>query len=49
MSYVIDIAKAGRAGCKGPQPCSGSKINKGELRFGSINDNNAFGGSSTYW
>lgn len=40
MPYRIEYAGTGRAGCKGPQPCSGTKIGKGELRLGSLTEIN---------
>jgi len=33
--YRLEYASSGRAKCKGPKPCSGTAIGKGELRFGS--------------
>ncbi|KAF8316801.1 zf-PARP-domain-containing protein [Clavulina sp. PMI_390] len=33
--YRLEIVKKGPlAGCKGPMPCKGTKLEKGELRFG---------------
>ncbi|KAI5116155.1 hypothetical protein M0805_008426 [Coniferiporia weirii] len=36
--YRLEISGTGRAKCKGPKPCSGTQISKGELRFGTIVD-----------
>ncbi|CDZ98501.1 zf-parp-domain-containing protein [Phaffia rhodozyma] len=36
MPYRIDYASTGRSSCKGPKPCSGSKIDKGEIRLGTV-------------
>lgn len=45
MPYILGYAKLGTSKCKGPKPCSGSKIPKGSLRFGTqvvINGNTTF-------
>jgi len=34
-AYRLEYASSGRAKCKGPKPCNGSPIAKGELRLGS--------------
>lgn len=34
MAYRLEYASSGRAGCKAPEPCKGTKIDKGALRFG---------------
>ncbi|TFK28500.1 zf-PARP-domain-containing protein [Coprinopsis marcescibilis] len=34
--YRIEYSSSSRAGCKGPKPCAGTKIAKGELRFGTV-------------
>jgi len=36
MPYRVEVTKQGRAGCKGPKPCNGTKIQKGELRVGTF-------------
>ncbi|OSD02708.1 zf-PARP-domain-containing protein [Trametes coccinea BRFM310] len=36
--YRLEYAKQARAKCTGPKPCKGTKIEKGELRFGSLVD-----------
>lgn len=36
--YRLEYASSARAKCKGPKPCAGSTIGKGELRLGSIVD-----------
>ncbi|KZV91544.1 zf-PARP-domain-containing protein [Exidia glandulosa HHB12029] len=36
--YRIEYASSGRAKCKGPKPCSGSPIEKGSLRLGTLVD-----------
>ncbi|KAI0088892.1 hypothetical protein BDY19DRAFT_946638 [Irpex rosettiformis] len=36
--YRLEYATSARAKCKGPKPCSGTPITKGELRFGSLVD-----------
>ncbi|KIM42150.1 hypothetical protein M413DRAFT_55852, partial [Hebeloma cylindrosporum] len=36
--YRFEYASSGRSKCKGPKPCSGTLINKGELRFGTLVD-----------
>lgn len=38
MPYRVEYASTGRATCKGPKPCSGSKIEKNELRLGSLTE-----------
>lgn len=32
MSYRLEYASSARSACKGPKPCNGTKIEKGELR-----------------
>lgn len=34
MAYRLEYASTGRAACKAPEPCKGTKIEKGALRFG---------------
>ncbi|KXN91805.1 PARP-type zinc finger-containing protein C2A9.07c [Leucoagaricus sp. SymC.cos] len=34
--YRLEYASSNRAKCKGPKPCSGTTINKGDLRFGTL-------------
>ncbi|KAI0694521.1 poly polymerase and DNA-ligase Zn-finger region-domain-containing protein [Cytidiella melzeri] len=36
--YRLEYASSARAKCKGPKPCNGTAIAKGELRFGSLVD-----------
>lgn len=36
--YRLEYASTSRAKCKGPRPCAGSTIDKGELRVGSMVD-----------
>jgi len=36
--YRVEEASSGRAKCKGPKPCNGTPIGKGELRLGSLVD-----------
>lgn len=36
MPYRIEYASTGRASCKGPIPCHGTKIEKGMLRLGAV-------------
>ncbi|SPO21660.1 uncharacterized protein UTRI_01144_B [Ustilago trichophora] len=36
MPYRLEYATSSRAGCKGPKPCLGTKILKGELRLGTL-------------
>ncbi|EIW77057.1 zf-PARP-domain-containing protein [Coniophora puteana RWD-64-598 SS2] len=36
--YRLEYASSARAKCKGPKPCAGNTIGKGELRLGSIVD-----------
>ncbi|KDQ60104.1 hypothetical protein JAAARDRAFT_125962 [Jaapia argillacea MUCL 33604] len=36
--YRLEYATSARAKCKGPKPCAGTTITKGELRFGSLVD-----------
>ncbi|KAH8102246.1 zf-PARP-domain-containing protein [Cristinia sonorae] len=36
--YRLEYASTGRAKCKGPKPCQGSPIEKGQLRVGSLVD-----------
>jgi len=36
--YKIDYSPSNRAACKGPAPCKGTKLAKGELRFGTVVD-----------
>ncbi|KAF9508129.1 hypothetical protein BS47DRAFT_1303166 [Hydnum rufescens UP504] len=43
--YRIELAKSKQAACKGPKPCKGTKIQKGELRMGVVVD---FRGHSTF-
>ncbi|WFD21342.1 4-carboxymuconolactone decarboxylase [Malassezia caprae] len=38
MPYRVEYASTGRATCKGPKPCSGTKIEKNELRLGSLTE-----------
>ncbi|KDE05424.1 hypothetical protein MVLG_04219 [Microbotryum lychnidis-dioicae p1A1 Lamole] len=47
MSYRLEYSKSAQAGCKGPKPCSGTKIGKGELRFGTVVD--IMGRTSFQW
>ncbi|WFD34160.1 hypothetical protein MCUN1_000996 [Malassezia cuniculi] len=42
MPYRVEYASSARAKCKGPQPCNGSKIEKGALRLGSVVDTGSF-------
>ncbi|ORY56205.1 p115 like vesicle tethering protein [Leucosporidium creatinivorum] len=35
-SYRLEYAKLGTSKCKGPKPCTGTKIPKGDLRFGTV-------------
>lgn len=42
MPYRIEYAPSGRAACKGPQPCNGSKIEKGALRLGAVVDTGSY-------
>ncbi|KAF9450210.1 zf-PARP-domain-containing protein, partial [Macrolepiota fuliginosa MF-IS2] len=34
--YRVEYASSARAKCKGPKPCAGTAIDKGELRFGTL-------------
>ncbi|KII91263.1 hypothetical protein PLICRDRAFT_105527, partial [Plicaturopsis crispa FD-325 SS-3] len=43
--YRLELASSSRAKCKGPVPCKGTAIGKGELRMGSIVD---FRGNTSY-
>lgn len=36
MPYHVGYATSSRAACKGPKPCNGTKILKGELRLGTL-------------
>ncbi|KIL62865.1 hypothetical protein M378DRAFT_165140 [Amanita muscaria Koide BX008] len=36
--YRVEYANSSRAKCKGPKPCSGTSIQKEELRFGTLVD-----------
>ncbi len=36
MPYRLEYSPNNRAGCKGPKPCAGTKIKKGELRLGTL-------------
>ncbi|KAG8753133.1 hypothetical protein FRC14_006381 [Serendipita sp. 396] len=36
--YKIEYSSTGRAMCKGPKPCKGSKLEKGVLRVGVVSD-----------
>nr|GAT46173.1 predicted protein [Mycena chlorophos] len=36
QGYRVEYAASGRSICKGPKPCKGSFIGKGELRFGAL-------------
>lgn len=36
--YRLEYATSNRAKCKGPKPCQGTTITKGELKFGSLVD-----------
>ncbi|PPQ70814.1 hypothetical protein CVT26_014058 [Gymnopilus dilepis] len=36
--YRLEYAPSARAKCKGPKPCSGTAIGKGDLRFGTLID-----------
>ncbi|KAF9566515.1 zf-PARP-domain-containing protein [Agrocybe pediades] len=36
--YRLEYAASARSKCKGPKPCSGTAIGKGELRFGTLID-----------
>jgi len=38
MPYRVEYASTSRATCKGPQPCAGSKIEKGQLRLGTLTE-----------
>ncbi|WFC96263.1 4-carboxymuconolactone decarboxylase [Malassezia brasiliensis] len=38
MPYRIEYASTGRASCHGPQPCAGTKIEKGKLRLGVLTE-----------
>ncbi|WFD48740.1 4-carboxymuconolactone decarboxylase [Malassezia furfur] len=38
MPYRIEYASTGRASCHGPQPCAGTKIEKGQLRLGVLTE-----------
>ncbi|EED79466.1 predicted protein [Postia placenta Mad-698-R] len=42
--YRLEYAASNRSVCKGPKPCNGTKITKGELRLGSVVD---FRGNTT--
>ncbi|KAG2068407.1 zf-PARP-domain-containing protein [Suillus decipiens] len=43
--YRLEYASSARSKCKGPKPCAGSPIAKGELRVGSVVD---FRGNTSY-
>ncbi|KAG2353537.1 hypothetical protein BDR07DRAFT_702010 [Suillus spraguei] len=43
--YRLEYATSARSKCKGPKPCAGSPITKGELRVGSVVD---FRGNTSY-
>ncbi|KAF8956286.1 hypothetical protein BDZ97DRAFT_1671792 [Flammula alnicola] len=45
--YRLEYASSSRAKCKGPKPCSGTPIGKGELRFGTLAD--LQGHTSFFW
>ncbi|KIM68259.1 hypothetical protein SCLCIDRAFT_1209678 [Scleroderma citrinum Foug A] len=45
--YRVEYASSARAKCKGPKPCSGTAIVKGELRLGSLID--VRGATSYVW
>ncbi|KAL7409226.1 hypothetical protein BDY24DRAFT_419112 [Mrakia frigida] len=45
MGYRVEYAAGGNAACKGPAPCKGFRIAKGELRFGTTVD---FNGKTTW-
>ncbi|KAF9480965.1 zf-PARP-domain-containing protein [Pholiota conissans] len=36
--YRIEYATSNRAKCKGPKPCGGTPITKGDMRFGTVVD-----------
>ncbi|KAF8886158.1 hypothetical protein BD779DRAFT_1407656, partial [Infundibulicybe gibba] len=36
--YRLEYASSARAKCKGPKPCAGTPIEKGQLRLGSVVD-----------
>jgi len=36
--YKLEYCPNNRAACKGPAPCKGTKLNKGEIRFGTVVD-----------
>ncbi|KAM0756158.1 zf-PARP-domain-containing protein [Meredithblackwellia eburnea MCA 4105] len=36
--YRLEYSKSARAACKGKKPCNGTKIEKGQLRFGTVVD-----------
>ncbi|WFD32722.1 4-carboxymuconolactone decarboxylase [Malassezia sp. CBS 17886] len=38
MPYRLEYASTGRAGCHGPKPCAGTKIEKGMLRLGALTE-----------
>lgn len=38
MPYRIEYASTGRASCHGPKPCAGSKIEKGQVRLGTLTE-----------
>ncbi|KAG2353646.1 poly polymerase and DNA-ligase Zn-finger region-domain-containing protein [Suillus spraguei] len=43
--YRLEYATSARSKCKGPKPCAGALITKGELRVGSVVD---FRGNTSY-
>ncbi|KAF8321988.1 uncharacterized protein EI90DRAFT_2937645 [Cantharellus anzutake] len=43
--YRLEVSANNRAACKGPKPCTGTKILKGEVRLGSLVD---FRGHTTW-
>ncbi|EIN08917.1 zf-PARP-domain-containing protein, partial [Punctularia strigosozonata HHB-11173 SS5] len=43
--YRLEYASSARAKCKGPKPCTGTSIGKGELRCGTLID---FQGNTTF-
>ncbi|UZJ54918.1 hypothetical protein CBS101457_004238 [Exobasidium rhododendri] len=47
MAYRLEYASSGRAACKGPEPCKGTKIEKASLRFGTVVD--ISGHTSFHW
>ncbi|PWN49636.1 zf-PARP-domain-containing protein [Violaceomyces palustris] len=47
MPYRIEYAPSNRSACKGAIPCKGTKINKGELRLGTLAE--IAGNQSFFW